>query len=46
MEVVIDCAKALEGDCPRLSSQIKIDHPAGTYGRVKLIMAAVKIILL
>lgn len=46
MAAVIDCLKALEGDCPRLSPQIKIDYPAGTYGRMKSKMAALKIILL
>jgi uncharacterized protein (TIGR00106 family) len=45
MAVVTDCFKALEVDCPRISSQIKIDYRAGTHSRMKSKMAAVETIL-
>jgi uncharacterized protein (TIGR00106 family) len=35
MGVVTDCFRALEADCPRISSQIKIDFRAGTNSRMK-----------
>jgi uncharacterized protein (TIGR00106 family) len=45
MAVVTDCFKALEGDCPRISSQIKIDYRAGTNSRMKSKIDAVETIL-
>jgi uncharacterized protein (TIGR00106 family) len=45
MAVVTDCFKALEVDCPRISSQIKIDYRAGPNSRMKSKMAAVETIL-
>jgi uncharacterized protein (TIGR00106 family) len=35
MAVVTDCFRALEVDCPRISSQIKIDYRTGTASRMK-----------
>lgn len=35
MAVVTDCFRSLEVDCPRISSQIKIDFRAGTSTRMK-----------
>ncbi len=35
MAVVTDCFRSLEVDCPRISSQIKIDFRAGTNTRMK-----------
>jgi len=43
--VVTDCFKALEGDCPRISTQIKIDYRAGANSRMKSKMEAVETIL-
>jgi len=45
MAVVTDCFKALEVDCPRLSSQIKIDYRAGTNSRMTSKVEAVETIL-
>lgn len=45
MAVVTDCFKALEVDCPRISSQIKIDYRAGTNSRMKSKTQAIETIL-
>jgi uncharacterized protein (TIGR00106 family) len=45
MAVVTDCFKALEVDCPRISSQIKIDYRAGQNSRMKSKIDAVESIL-
>lgn len=45
MAVVGDCFKALEADCPRISSQIKIDYRAGTNSRMKAKVEAVETLL-
>ena len=45
MAVVTNCFKALEGDCARISSQIKIDYRAGPNSRMKSKMQAVETIL-
>lgn len=45
MAVVTDCFRALEADCPRISSQIKIDYRAGTNSRMKSKVDAVEGIL-
>lgn len=45
MAVVGDCFKALEVDCPRISSQIKIDYRAGTNSRMKAKVEAVETLL-
>ena len=42
---VTDCFKTLEVDCPRISSQIKIDHRAGQNSRMKSEIDAVETIL-
>ena len=42
MGVVTDCFKALETDCPRISSQIKIDYRQGTARRMKSKVEAVE----
>ena len=42
MGVVTDCFKALETDCPRISSQIKIDYRQGTTRRMKSKVEAVE----
>ena len=42
MGVVTDCFRALEADCPRISSQIKIDYRAGDASRKKSKDAAVE----
>ncbi len=42
MAVVTDCFKALEVDCPRISSQIKIDYRAGQNSRMKSKIDAVE----
>ena len=45
MGVVTDCFRALEADCPRISSQIKIDYRAGDASRMKSKVAAVENVL-
>ena len=45
MAVVTDCFEALEVDCPRISSQIKIDYRAGTASRMKSKVEAVESLL-
>ena len=35
MAVVTDCFEALQVDCPRINSQIKIDYRAGPTSRMK-----------
>lgn len=45
MAVVTDCFKALEVDCPRINSQIKIDYRAGTNSRMKSKVDAVENLL-
>lgn len=45
MAVVGDCFKALEADCPRISSQIKIDYRAGSHSRMKAKVEAVESLL-
>lgn len=45
MAVVTDCFRALEVDCPRISSQIKIDYRAGANSRMKAKVDAVEAIL-
>lgn len=45
MTVVGDCFKALEADCPRISSQIKIDYRAGSNRRMKAKVEAVETLL-
>jgi uncharacterized protein (TIGR00106 family) len=42
MGVVTDCFQTLEADCPRISSQIKIDFRAGTSSRMKSKVATVE----
>ena len=42
MGVVTACFEALKTDCPRISTQIKIDYRAGTEGRMKAKIAAVE----
>lgn len=43
--VVTDCFQSLEADCPRISSQIKIDYRAGTMSRVKSKVETVETLL-
>lgn len=45
MVVLTDCFQSLEVDCPRISSQIKIDFRAGTTSRMKSKVAAVEALL-
>jgi uncharacterized protein (TIGR00106 family) len=45
MAVVTDCFEAFEVDCPRISSQIKIDYRAGTTSRMKSKVEAVESLL-
>lgn len=45
MAVVGDCFQALEPDCPRISSQIKIDYRAGSNSRMKAKVEAVESLL-
>lgn len=45
MAVVTDCFRSLEVDCPRISSQIKIDFRAGSTSRMKSKVAAVESLL-
>ena len=45
MGVVTDCFKALEADCPRISSQIKIDYRTGNTRRMKSKVEAVENLL-
>lgn len=45
MAVVTDCFRALEADCPRISSQIKIDYRAGTVSRMKSKTQSIETIL-
>jgi uncharacterized protein (TIGR00106 family) len=45
MAVVTDCFEALKVDCPRISSQIKIDYRAGTASRMKTKVEAVESLL-
>ena len=45
MGVVTDCFKALETDCPRISSQIKIDYRTGNTRRMKSKVEAVENLL-
>lgn len=45
MAVVTDCFRALEVDCPRISSQIKIDFRAGSTSRMKSKVSAVESLL-
>ncbi len=45
MAVVTDCFRALEVDCPRVSSQIKIDFRAGSTSRMKSKVTAVESLL-
>lgn len=42
MAVVGDCFAALAADCPRISSQIKIDYRAGGNSRMKSKVEAVE----
>jgi uncharacterized protein (TIGR00106 family) len=42
MDVVTDCFRTLETDCPRVSSQIKIDFRAGTNSRMNSKVATVE----
>ncbi len=45
MGVVTDCFRSLEVDCPRISSQIKIDFRAGLTSRMKSKVTAVESLL-
>ena len=45
MAVVTDCFDALEVDCPRISSQIKIDYRAGTTSRMASKVGAIETLL-
>jgi len=42
MAVVTACFEELETDCPRISSQIKIDYRAGSSSRIKSKVDAVE----
>lgn len=42
MGVVTACFEALKADCPRISTQLKIDYRAGTESRMKAKIAAVE----
>ena len=42
MAVVTACFEALEADCPRISTQIKVDYRAGTESRMKSKIASVE----
>ena len=42
MGVVTDCFRVLEADCPRISSQIKIDFRSGKITRMKSKVATVE----
>lgn len=45
MAVVTDCFRTLEADCPRISSQIKIDFRSGSESRMKSKVHAVEHLL-
>ena len=45
MAVVTDCFEALQVDCPRISSQIKIDYRAGSTSRMKSKVETVETLL-
>jgi len=45
MAVVTDCFEALQVDCPRISSQIKIDYRAGPTSRMKSKVETVETLL-
>lgn len=45
MGVVTACFRALEADCPRIASQIKIDYRAGSASRMKAKVASVENLL-
>lgn len=45
MSVVTACFAALEVDCPRINTQIKIDYRAGTASRMKSKVEAVENLL-
>ena len=42
MSVVTRCFEALQPDCPRINTQIKIDYRAGSESRMKSKIAAVE----
>ena len=42
MGVVTACFEALKTDCPRISTQLKIDYRAGTESRMQSKIAAVE----
>ena len=42
MAVVTACFEAMQADCSRISTQIKIDYRAGPGGRIKAKVAAVE----
>ena len=42
MSVVTRCFEALQPDCPRINTQIKIDYRAGTESRMKSKIASVE----
>ena len=42
MSVVTACFEAMQADCDRISTQIKIDYRAGPGGRIKAKVAAVE----
>jgi len=42
MAVVSACFEAMSADCPRISTQIKIDYRAGPGGRIEAKVAAVE----
>ena len=45
MAVITDCFETLQVDCPRISSQIKIDYRAGPTGRIKSKVKTVETLL-
>ncbi|WP_319244266.1 MTH1187 family thiamine-binding protein [uncultured Propionivibrio sp.] len=42
MGVVTACFEALKADCPRISTQLKVDYRAGSDSRMKTKIAAVE----
>ena len=42
MAVVTACFEALKADCPRISTQLKVDYRAGSESRMKTKIAAVE----
>ena len=42
MAVVTACFEALKADCPRISTQLKVDYRAGSESRMKTKIAAIE----